>query len=266
MNARVNFEAMNFNPVDVPSSMLETVKKNGLSEERLPFTVRMVRNEEQLEKAVYIRQSAYGRHLKALAEVLKQPEPSDREDGSVVLLAESKLDGSPLGTIRLHSNRYKKLPLEDSVNLPEWLQGKSIAEATRLGVCLSAVGQVVKTALFKGFLGYCAEHDIEWMVCTGRSPLDRQYRSLGYEDIFPEQGFIPMRHVGNIPHRVMALQVPMVEPRWAATKHPLYDFFFRTYHPDIAVVGTEAVVGRELVSPNVCVQKAKSYRDVAMAA
>ncbi len=266
MNARVDFEAMNFNPVGIPSNRLESVKKVQLSEERLPFTVRIVRSEEELEKAVYIRQSAYGRHLKALAEVLKEPEPSDRENGSVVLFAESKLDGSPLGTIRLHSNRYKKLPLEDSVDLPEWLQGKSVAEATRLGVCLSAVGQVVKTALFKGFLGYCAEQNIEWMVCTGRSPLDRQYRDLGYEDIFPERAFIPMRHVGNIPHRVMALQVPMVEPRWAATRHPLYDFFFRTYHPDIAVVDTEGVVARELVSPNVCIKKAKSFREVAMAA
>ncbi len=260
MNARVDFEALNFNPVGIPSNRLSAVKNVRLPEERLPFTVKIVRNEEELAKAVYIRQSAYGRHLKTFADALKVPEPSDREDGSFVLLAESKLDGSPLGTIRLHTNRYKTLPLEASVDLPEWLQGKSIAEATRLGVCLSSVGQVVKTALFKGFLGYCAEHDIEWMVCTGRSPLDRQYRVLGYEDVFPEKAFIPMRHVGNIPHRVMALQVPMVEPRWAAAKHPLYDFFFRTYHPDIAVVG------RELVSPNVSIRKSKPFREVAMAA
>ena len=39
-----------------------------VTEERLPFTVRVARNESQLHKAVSIRQRAYGRHVPALAE------------------------------------------------------------------------------------------------------------------------------------------------------------------------------------------------------
>ncbi|MFD2270823.1 hypothetical protein ACFS07_06115 [Undibacterium arcticum] len=73
------------------------------------------------------------------------------------------------------------------------------------------------------------------MVATGRSPLDRQYERLLFEDVYPDLGFIPLRHVGNLPHRIMSLAVSAVEPRWAATKHPLFNFFFRTLHADIDV-------------------------------
>lgn len=226
----------------------------------MPFTVKIVRSDDELGKAVHIRHAAYGRHLEALASVLKVPESHDREDGSVVLLAESKLDGSPLGTMRIHTNRHRELPLQGSVALPEWLQNKRLAEATRLGVSLGRMGRVVKTTLFKAYYDYCAEHNIDWMVIAGRSPLDRQYEALCFEDVFAGGEFIPMHHASNIPHRVMALEVAKVEPRWGATNHPLYDFFFRTYHPDIAV-GDE-----RLVSPEIGIRPAKSFGEVAMAA
>ena len=41
------------------------------TEERLPFTVRAVSGEDQLRKAVSIRYHAYGRHVPALAELLR---------------------------------------------------------------------------------------------------------------------------------------------------------------------------------------------------
>ncbi|MEW5890892.1 MAG: hypothetical protein AB1768_18065 [Pseudomonadota bacterium] len=206
-------------------------------EERMPFTVRIVGNEEQLSKAVRIRHAAYARHVPTVAAQLTAPESLDHDPGTVVLLAESKLDGSALGTMRIQTNRYRPLALEQSVELPDWLQGKSLAEATRLGVGEGRIGRVVKTALFKAYYQYCLFAGVEWMVVTGRAPLDRQYERLLFKDVFPAQGFIPMKHVGNIPHRVLALNVESVEPSWRETKHPLFDFFFRTYHPDIDLAG-----------------------------
>jgi hypothetical protein len=100
-----------------------------MAEEILPFTVRVVRNESDLRKAVDIRHHAYARHLPDLAESLKSPEPADTEDGVVVLLAESKLDGSPLGTMRIQTNEFKPLILERSVKLPHWLGCKTLAVA-----------------------------------------------------------------------------------------------------------------------------------------
>ena len=210
-----------------------------MTEERLPFTVKAVRNESDLMKAVRVRQTAYGRHVPTLAEMLGVPEPYDREDGSVVLLAESKLDGSPVGTMRIQTNRYRKLGLEDSATLPEWLRNKNLAEATRLGVSGGRIGRLPKTMLFKAYYDYCVDEDIDWMVITARSPLDKQYEALLFKDVFPDGAFIPMHHVGNIPHRVMAFEVATAENRWAAAGHPLFDFMFRTYHPDIDVAAQD---------------------------
>jgi len=217
----------------------ETLYKWGVTEERLPFRVRIVRSEEDLEKAVMIRHTAYGRHVPELAALLEKAESGDSEPGSVVLLAESKQDGSPVGTMRIQTNRYRRLAVEQSVELPSWLQGTSQAEATRLGVTNNRMGRLVKTALFKAYYQYCLLQEIEWMVITARSPLDRQYEALLFQDVLPGGGFIPMRHVGNIPHRVLAFNVELADYNWRQAKHPLYGFVVQTSHPDIDPAGTD---------------------------
>ncbi len=211
----------------------EPLSQPSVTEERLPFTVRIVRNEQDLDKAVLIRHSAYGRHIPEVAALLEKAEDYDSEPGSAVLLAESKLDGSPLGTMRIQTNRYRKLALEQSADLPSWLQGKSQAEATRLGVIGNRMGRLVKTALFKAYYQYCVLEDIEWMVIAARAPLDRQYEALLFQDVLPDGGFIPMRHAGNIPHRVLAFNIERADFNWRQAKHPLYGFVVLTRHPDI---------------------------------
>ena len=215
-------------------AMEQTVPEARVAEERLPFTVRVVRSDEALDKAVAIRQAAYARHMPVLAERLGAPEPLDHDQGSVVLLAESKLDGSPVGTMRIQTNRFNPLSIEQAggVELPAWLGNKSQAEATRLGIDLGRTGRLVKSTLFKAFYFYCIEANIEWMVIGARPPLDRMYEALLFQDLFPGQ-YIPMRHFNNIPHRVLAFEVGTAQERWASANHPLYDFVFRTQHPDL---------------------------------
>ncbi len=202
-------------------------------EELLPFTVRLVADESSLQKATTIRHSAYARHLPEFAETLRHPEPADREKGVAILLAESKVDGAPLGTMRIHSNGSQALPLEQSLDLPDWLKNARRAEATRLAVSRDREGQLVKTILFKAYFQYCQAHGVEWMVIAGRSPVDRQYERLLFSDVFPGMGYVPLRHAGNIPHRVMCFNVYMAEKRWKSAKHPLYDFVCKISHPDI---------------------------------
>lgn len=204
--------------------------------ENLPFTVRIAQDDATLHKAVHIRQSAYGRHVPDLAKRLGEPEVADLDPGSVVLLAESKLDGMPIGTMRIQTNLYGRLGVEQSVTLPAWLQSQRLAEATRLGVSHGAIGRLVKTVLFKAYFQYCQQENIDWMVITARHPLDRQYMALLFQDVFPEKGFIPMLHVGNIPHRVLAFEISTAEKRWQAANHPLFNFIVRTHHPDIQLV------------------------------
>jgi len=203
--------------------------------ERLPFTVRLVKNEHDLCKAVQIRHAAYARHVPGFAATLSTPESPDTECGVVVLLAESKVDGSPLGTMRIHTNRFRPLSIEQSIELPEALRMRPLAEATRLGITDERVGRLVKTVLFKAFYLYCCRNSIEVMVVAGRAPIDRQYERLMFEEVYPEMGFIPLAHGGNLPHKIMSFEVGTAEARWRETNHPLFQFVFRTQHDDIDV-------------------------------
>jgi hypothetical protein len=134
--------------------------------------------------------------------------------------------------MRIQTNHFSDLAIAQSVELPAWLKNRSMAEATRLGIDLGRTGRVVKIALFKALYLYCVEANIEWMVICARPPLDRQYEALLFEDLFPGQ-VIAMRHVNNIPHRVLAFEVGTADERWAEANHPLYKFMVQTHHPDL---------------------------------
>ena len=208
-------------------------RRTEMTEELLPFTLRLVRTQAQLAKAVQIRHTAYARHLPDFAQTLKEPESADAEDGVVVLLAESKLDGSALGTMRIQSNEFKPLCLEQSVDLPATMTSRRLAEATRLAVTNDKVGRLVKAVLFKAYFQHCQNTGVVWMVIAGRSPIDRQYDRLLFEDVFPGMGYIPLRHAGNLPHRVMSFHIDSAKRRWAAANHPLLDLMCQTHPPDI---------------------------------
>jgi hypothetical protein len=208
---------------------------NFMTEERLPFTVRLVRNEADLRKAVQIRQQAYARHMPEVAQGLGAPEAVDTQDGVVILLAESKVDGSPLGTARIQTNQFETLALEKSVVLPEWLLGKSLAHVSRLGIVQGQAGRLVKLMLFKGLFKYWEQNGIDWAVVAARTPLDRMYQQLLFKDVFPGQGFTPLAHMNNVPHRVMAFEVATAYARWRQAGHPLTQFIFFTHHPDLDV-------------------------------
>lgn len=210
--------------------------------ERLPFTVRVVSDAERLEKAVSIRYRAYGRHVPALAALLQAPEANDTAPGCTVLLAESRLDGEPLGTLRIQTNRFRPLAIEASTALPGHVAGRSLAEATRLAVTQERTGRLVKTMLFKAFWMYCNEAGIDWMVIGARSPLDRMYEALLFSDLFPGQPPVALKHAGNLPHRILGFEVETAEARWRAARHPMLELFVSTRHPDIDI-------GEALVAP-----------------
>jgi hypothetical protein len=230
------WSAMNVKGLASPLNLISL--KPAMAGEPLPFTVRVVQSERQLAKAVSIRQRAYERHVPAFAELLRLPEAKDREPGCVVLVAESKLDGAPLGTLRIQTNRYQPLAIEASVALPDWLSGNVLAEATRLGVTEGGAGSVVKTMLFKALYLYCIDKGIDWIVIAARPPLERMYERLLFSDVFADKTYFPMKHGGNIPHRVLALEIGAADARWRAAKHPMYDLFTRTRHPDIDIRDT----------------------------
>ncbi|MBI5898584.1 MAG: hypothetical protein HZB40_05110 [Rhodocyclales bacterium] len=205
---------------------------SGLTES-LPFVIRCVRDEAELAKAVTIRRSAYGRHVPELATRFASPEESDLDGSSRVLVALSKLDGMPLGSMRYRTNEARPLDVEQSVALPERLRAMLLTEATRLAVSQAAVGRVVKAMLLKAMFLQCEAGGIDCIVAAARTPMDRFYQWLYFEDVFPGGEFIPMAHAGMIPHRVMVCDIVATKHRWKEVNHPWYPLFFDIHHPDI---------------------------------
>ena len=216
--------------------MLEEALQVDHSSERLPFHVKIA-NAEELMAAVRLRAAAYGRHLPALAAKLLQPEAADFEPGNEVFVAVSKLDGSMLGTIRTHSNLFKPLPLEASLELPAHFRGLRLIEATRLSVLGSLQASLVRNALFKVFFQYCLSQKVDWMLAAGRRPVDRLYDAMLWRDVDGIGTLYPMAHAAGVPHRVMCMAPTEAEATWRAADHPLFRFAFQTVHPDLILSG-----------------------------
>ncbi|MDB5950015.1 MAG: hypothetical protein JWR65_1870 [Massilia sp.] len=239
----------------VQSRHLSKATKPGLARvqvqtmvERLPFTISIAQTPAELERAVAIRHGAYARHVPGFAETLQEAESMDFDYGVAILLASSKVDGSPLGTMRIQTNRFKPLELEESLALPQWLATRRLAEAARLGVTNEKAGRLVKSMLFKAYFQYCQLNKVEWMVITARSPVDRQYDRLLFDDVYAGMGYVPLHHVDNIPHRVMKFEIGTAQARWAEASHPMYDFIFNTIHPDIDLRMNDFSTGRASAS------------------
>jgi hypothetical protein len=221
-----------------PQNFVGTFRPDGsadLAIERLAFVVKEVRTQDELFRAVAIRYQAYSRHLPQLARRLLAPEPADTEPGHTVLLAENRLDGAPLATMRLQTNDHGPLALERSIELPDWLRARSLVEATRLGVADGVRGRFVTLVLFKAFFQFCLARGIEWMVVCARPPLDRVYLSLLFKDVVPGGAYVPLKHAAGVPHRALAFNVKTAEARWRTAGHSLYRFMALTLHPDIEV-------------------------------
>lgn len=204
--------------------------------EPLPIRVRVVRTENQLSKAIKVRADAYGRHTPGFADALRVIEPDDVERSSLVLLAESKITGEAVGTLRIHTNFDGPTYLERVLALPEFLRGVGIAYVTRLAVTNGPNGSSVKLALFKALYRYCLATQISWILAVARDPVDRDFVRLGFLDILP--GGSKLRRpadFGEVDVRPLYFDVLEAEHKWRETRHPLYDFMVRKVHPDIEI-------------------------------
>jgi len=203
-----------------------------------PFTIRIATDDVSIHKAIDIRALAYGRHMPELGNRLRQIEELDRAEGVVVLLAESKIDNTPLGTIRIQTNRYRPLLIEQAVLLP-FENDSLVAEPTRLAVCQKAIGRLVKLALIRATYQYCLLTGIDHLVIGARSPLDREYRGLLFQEVYPNIGPIPLAYANNIPHYVLYWEILAMAVQWKMTDHPMYEFLTQCSHPDIDLQSRE---------------------------
>ncbi len=210
----------------------------------LPVTIRVAHCDADLGKVLAVR-------VPASTGVGAQPapgapEPWDLRPNASLLLAESRIDGEALGSLRILASERGRLVVEDHVDLHAASIAGPLAEASRLAVRAGRDATLVRLMLWKAFHRYCLAAQIDTMLIAVRAPADRQYEWLGFRD--PHSGplhFAPEGRAGAS-HRLMTLGVFEAHQRSLQAGHPLHDFFFSERHPEIdllAPVGGRGGVG-----------------------
>jgi hypothetical protein len=207
----------------------------------LSFTVRPVANGADLRRACEVRAEGYGHHMPSWRQSLIDPDALDRDPSVLVLLCEDKRTGAAIGTSRVQTNRDRPLMIEQSLALPASIARLGRAEITRLSTVQGA-DPLVKIALCKAAFLHCMATQSRFMVIGARNEaLVRQYRRVGFEDVYPDQGMIPLAHTGGLPHRVLAMDTFAAPRTWQQSNLGLFDFFFETLHPDIDIAQNQRV-------------------------
>ena len=201
----------------------------------LSFTLRPVASHDDLLRACSVRAEAYGRKNPAYRELMAVPDAVDASPWTAVFLCEDKASGQAVGTMRVQSTTLgnTQLEIEKFVSPPPKIASQGRAEITRLAAVVGA-DPLVRVAMWKASYQYCMAIGAKWLLMGVRKPsLLRAYELMGARDIFEDCRAVPLGHAGNMPHRVLGLDIGACEENWKVINHPLHDFMFRTTHHDI---------------------------------
>lgn len=196
----------------------------------LPFTVRAVRTDSDLRKALRLRATCYGHHFGDTSTSYENPEAEDLDPGSILFLAESKDTGEAVGCLRFMTNSHNQLNIQKHVALPSEITNHHIADIRRLSVVKGRSGRQVKLALFKAVYLHAVAMQVRYLVIGARAPLIRDYLALYFQDIFPEE--LTVELLGK-PHRVLYFDVSKAEREWRERGNRWYETIFHSFHPDI---------------------------------
>ncbi len=218
------------------------------------FRVRVVRSPEQLHGVVSVRKEAYLSRLPELAEQVSLPEALDYSHGAIVLLAEDRNTGRPYGTLRLNTGREMLAMMED-IHLPSKIVDGEVAYISRMAVVgdakqKSAVRRLIEKAMFQ----LCAAKQLRTVLILAVVPRERLFQHYGFSDVFHDA--LP-RHplfLNNIPVRALQCETYTIERTWREKKHPLYDFFFRTFHPELEIFMSVSSLERRSGEPRASAQ------------
>lgn len=203
-------------------------------QEMLPFRVRIAESAQDIEGAVEIRAEAYARHVPSIGQALRRPEVDDLRPDVLLLIAESKLDGRVIGSLRLQHNFSRPLRVEGELVLPEIYRDKRLVEVRRLGVGNGTTSRAVTSALLKGLYEMCHAGRIDYLVFGARPSVASMYRAMHFDDVLGGET-IALSYAENLPHSIFALPVRDADRRWRTLGYGLYDFMARTDHPDIRI-------------------------------
>ena len=210
----------------------------------LTFSVRIARTRTDLQAACRVRSMSYGHHVPQLQTTLMEPDVVDADENTVVVLCVDKKTGEAVGTARFQTNAGGPLLIEHSMTLPAEMRDDTRAEITRLSAVAGA-DPLVKLCLMKASYLFCLATQVRWMVIGARSEaLVRQYRRLGFCNVFEDGRLVPLLHAGRLDHHILCFNVTTAESRWREKNHPLYEFMIETAHPDIQLFSTRPALPR----------------------
>ena len=199
----------------------------------LGFTLKVVSSHQDLLDACSVRAQAYGHHMPELGLRLTEPDELDYDPSTTVFVCRDKATGLATGTMRIQSSSYGPLLMEGSLTLPIWLSSNTRAEVTRLAVRIGA-DPLTRLSMWKASYQFCMANGLHWMVVGARNEaLIRNYRRLGFIDVFANDRLMPLAHTGGLPHRILTFDATSAQRRWGEMRHPLYQFVFETAHADL---------------------------------
>ena len=200
----------------------------------LPFTVKLVTTQSELEHAVAVRAHAYLRHNAPAADKLHVAEDDDVRGDTAVLVARSKLDGGVLGSIRINPNSNAPMKFESSVRLAMPQSKARCVEFMRLGVMNGSSGRLVTAALAKAAYYACVAAGIDYIFVASRPPVDLLYKSYLFDDHL-QGGTVEIHYAPGVQHSILCLPVAEAEQRWRLRSRLVHRFFVETDHPDLQI-------------------------------
>lgn len=213
--------------------------------------VRLADCQQDYLDACRVRSAAYGHHNPELGPRFGEVEELDQADGTVVLLCRHRSTGECLGTTRIQTSASCPLLLESSLRLPAWLRNRARAQISRLAV-MPGASRMVKLLLMKACYQYCLATQIRWLVIGARSAaLIRNYRSLGFKDVFEPGVWIALASGAGLPHQILALDVQGAQGQWQATRNRLLGFMTK---PDDADADAAQGAANDRFSPSPTLQ------------
>jgi len=220
-----------------PTVRLDRPYSHAITETQLlPFTIRLVSSQDDLERVCLQRALAYGRHQPDLVTrlTLSKPETEDLREDVLILMAESKETGEVVGALRLQTNLNQPLRFETELDLPERFRNKHLLEAGRMTVRNGPEGRMVLPALVKAAFEISYRVGIDFSLLIGRAPIDRMYHAMQFQDVFDGEKVVTSAQPG-VPVTLFYMDMPQADPRWIAAECPLYGFMAQTLHPDIDI-------------------------------
>jgi hypothetical protein len=206
------------------------------STDSFSFSLRPVLTHEDLLRACHVRSLAYGNKVPEYRESMAQPDEIDRSPWTGVYLCEDKVSGEPVGTMRVQTTNRgdSKLEIEKYVKAPAKYADLPRAEITRLA-SVPGADPFVRLALWKAGYVHCKENGVRLLMIAVRKPgLIKAYERMGAKDISEPH---PIPYGGNLPHRIMAVDILDAEIFWRESSHPMLQFMAETVHPDIKTFG-----------------------------